>query len=217
MTSGIKDPFSALSHLAGALLSALGLALLVSLAATRASAWHVASFAVYGTSMVLLYASSGLYHWLRLSERGTRALRRLDHIMIYLLIAGTYTPLCLVPLRGAWGWSLFGVVWGLALAGVALTLFWLQAPRWLTTAIYLGMGWASLAAISPLMEGLPAGGLAWLGLGGLFYSGGALIYALKRPDPWPGRFGFHEIWHLCVLAGSFCHFWLMLAYVLPLP
>jgi hemolysin III len=136
--------------------------------------------------------------------------------MIYLLIAGTYTPLCLVPLRGPWGFSLLGGIWGLALAGMIAKVFWLQAPRWLSTGIYLLMGWLVVAAISPLWAGLPRGGLLWLGLGGLFYSGGAVVYALKRPDPWPGRFGFHEIWHLMVLAASFCHFWTMLAYVLPL-
>jgi hemolysin III len=217
MASCLKNPFSAVSHLTGALLSAAGLALLVTLAALYASAWHVVGFSIYGSAMVLLYTSSGLYHALRLGERGARALRRLDHIMIYLLIAGTYTPLCLVPLRGAWGWSLIGSVWGVALMGVVLKLAWLEAPRWVSTLIYLVMGWAALAAIAPLVQSMPAGGLAWLGLGGLFYSAGAVIYALKRPDPWPGRFGFHEIWHLFVMAGSFCHFWMMLAYVLDLP
>lgn len=212
-SAGLKDPFSALSHLAGALLSALGLALLVGGAAREASAWHVVSFAVYGAALVLLYTSSGLYHALRLGERGTRRMRRLDHIMIYLLIAGTYTPVCLVPLRGAWGYGLLATVWGLALAGALCKLWWLQAPRWLSTALYLGLGWLALTAIYPLAMTLPWGGLAWLGLGGLCYSLGAVVYALQRPDPWPGRFGFHEIWHLMVMAGSFCHFWLMYAYV----
>lgn len=212
----LKDPFSALSHLTGALLSALGLTLLVTCAALYASVWHVASFAVYGAAMVLLYTSSGLYHALRLSERGTRRMRRLDHIMIYLLIAGTYTPVCLVPLRGPWGFGLLATVWTLALAGIVCKLFWLEAPRWLSTALYLGLGWLALVAVYPLVKGLPWGGLAWLGLGGLCYSLGAVVYAIKRPDPWPGRFGFHEIWHLMVMAGSFCHFWLMYAYVLHL-
>jgi hemolysin III len=216
MLNHLRDPFSAISHLTGALLSVVALILLVTLAALYASVWHVVSFSIYGSAMVLLYTSSGLYHALRLGEHGTRAMRRLDHIMIYLLIAGTYTPLCLVPLRGPWGFGLLGGVWGLALAGMIFKLVWLQAPRWLSTGIYLLMGWLAVTAISPLWAGLPAGGLIWLGLGGLFYSMGAVIYALKRPNPWPGRFGFHEIWHLMVLAGSFCHFWTMLAYVLPL-
>ncbi|MFH1059357.1 MAG: hemolysin III family protein [Pseudomonadota bacterium] len=217
MITCLKNPFSAISHLTGALLSVAALALLVTLAALYASAWHVVGFSIYGTAMVLLYTSSGLYHALNLGERGTRALRRLDHTMIFVLIAGTYTPLCLVPLRGAWGWWLIAAVWGAAAAGVVLTLAWLEAPRWISTLIYLVMGWAALAAVAPLLEAMPAGALIWLGLGGLFYSAGAVIYALKRPDPWPGRFGFHEIWHLFVMAGSFCHFWMMLAYVLDLP
>jgi hemolysin III len=214
--AGLKDPFSAWSHLTGALLSALGVILLVTCAALYASAWHVVSCSVYGTAMVLLYTSSGLYHALRLSQEGTRLMRRLDHIMIYLLIAGTYTPVCLVPLRGPWGFSLLAAVWTLALAGVFFKLWWLEAPRWLSTGLYLGMGWLAVVAIYPLVKGLPWGGLAWLAAGGLCYSLGALVYAQKRPDPWPGRFGFHEIWHLMVLAGSFCHFWMMFAYVLYL-
>lgn len=214
--AGLKDPFSAWSHLTGALLAALGVIILVTCAALYASAWHVVSFSVYGTAMVLLYTSSGLYHALRLSQEGTRLMRRLDHIMIYLLIAGTYTPVCLVPLRGPWGFSLLAAVWTLALAGVFFKLWWLEAPRWLSTGLYLGMGWLAVVAIYPLVKGLPWGGLAWLAAGGLCYSLGALVYAQKRPDPWPGRFGFHEIWHLMVLAGSFCHFWMMFAYVLYL-
>jgi len=209
----LREPVSGLTHLAGALLSVAGLAVLVNSAALQGTAWRVGSFAAFGTSLILLYTASALYHLLPLSERGTRALRRVDHMMIFVLIAGTYTPFCLVPLRGPWGWSLFGAVWGLAVAGLFLALFWIDAPRWITTAVYLAMGWAVVVAVFPLLRTVPSGGLAWMLAGGLFYSGGAVIYALKRPNPLPGVFGFHEIWHLFVMAGSFSHFWAILRYV----
>ena len=210
----VKDPVSGWTHFAGALLAVAGFGYLVTIAAIKGTAWHVVSFAVFGLATVLLYTSSALYHMLRISQAGTLILKRLDHIMIFMVIAGTYTPLCLLPLRGAWGWSLFGAVWGLALAGVFLKVFFLGAPRLLSTAIYLVMGWLCVVAGYPIVTRLPAGALLWLALGGMFYTGGAVIYALKRPDPWPGVFGFHEIWHLCVLAGTFCHFWVMLRYLL---
>jgi len=124
-----------------------------------------------------------------------------------MLIAGTYTPFCLVPLRGPWGWSLLIIAWSIALAGVFLKLFCFNVPRWISTGIYLIMGWIFVAAVYPLVMALNLPSLIWLGLGGLFYSGGAVIYGLKRPDPWPDTFGFHGIWHLFVLSGSFCHFW----------
>lgn len=217
MVARLRDPFSGISHLVGAVLALIGLSALVVGAARTATAWHIVSFSVYGTTMILLYTSSALYHLLPLSEKGTRVFRLIDHVMIYLLIAGTYTPICLVPLRGAWGWSLFGIVWGLGLAGIVFTLFWLEAPRWVSTSIYLLMGWCCLTAIYPVWKALPAGGLVWLVMGGVFYSIGAVIYARKRPNPWPNVFGFHEIWHLFVLAGTFCHFWMMFRYVLYLP
>lgn len=210
----LKDPVSGLTHLAGALLSVVALVLLVCLAVRIGTAWHVVAFAIFGASLILLYTASSLYHLLPLSERGNRVLRRLDHIMIFLLIAGTYTPVCLIPLRGGWGWSLLVSVWTLALAGVVLKLFWLQAPRWLSTGIYLFMGWLIVVAFWPLIQTVPPGGVIWMAVGGLFYTVGAVIYGLKRPNLIPGVFGFHEIFHLFVIAGSFSHFWMMLRYVL---
>lgn len=210
----LKDPVSGLTHLAAALLSVAALVLLVYYAVRVGTAWHVVAFAIFGASLILLYTASSLYHLLPLSERGTRILRRLDHIMIFLLIAGTYTPVCLVPLRGGWGWSLLVTVWTLALAGVFLKLFWLQAPRWLSTGIYLFMGWLIVIAIWPLVQNMPLGALVWMGIGGLFYTVGAVIYGLKRPNIIPGVFGFHEIFHIFVMAGSFSHFWMMLHYIL---
>lgn len=210
----LKDPISGLTHLIGVVLSFIGLILMVYRAAVAGKPWQVVSFAIFGASMILLYTSSTLYHWLPLSPQGTKILRKLDHIMIFILIAGTYTPVCLVPLRGPWGWSLFGSIWGLALAGLFLKLFWLEAPRWLSTVIYAVMGWLVVIAVWPLIQVLPSAGFGWLLAGGLFYTGGAVIYGIKKPDPWPGVFGFHEIFHIFVLLGSYCHFWLMYRHIM---
>ena len=214
--SKLREPVSGLTHLAGFLLSVAALVLLITYAAMQGTPWHIVAFAIFGTSLILLYGASSLYHLLPLSPRGINILRRLDHIMIFVLIAGTYTPVCLVPLRGAWGWSLFGVIWGIAISGIFLSLYWINAPRWLSTLIYLIMGWLIIIAFYPLVQTIPIGGVVWFVLGGLFYSAGAIIYGLKRPNPFPGVFGFHEIWHLFVMAGSFCHFWAMLRYVLTI-
>ncbi|MGD9900067.1 MAG: hemolysin III family protein [Calditrichaceae bacterium] len=213
MINKFKDPVSGLTHFIGAILAIVGMIMLLMKSVNPAKVWHLVSFSVFGSGMILLYTSSTLYHWLRLSEKGTQRLRKLDHIMIFILIAATYTPVCLIPLRGGWGWGLFGSVWGLALAGVFFKLFWLQAPRWLSTMLYVLMGWLVIVGIWPLVKSLQTGALIWLFAGGLFYSVGALIYGKKKPDPWPDVFGFHEIFHVFVMLGSFSHFWVMYRYI----
>ncbi|MGD9488858.1 MAG: hemolysin III family protein [Calditrichaceae bacterium] len=209
----LKDPVSGLTHFIGAILSIAGLVILILKSVHPAKVWHIVSFSVFGAGMILLYTSSALYHWLSLSEKGNQRLRKLDHIMIFILIAASYTPICLIPLRGGWGWSLFGSVWGLAIAGIFFKLFWLQAPRWLSTMLYVLMGWLVIVGIWPLVTSLQTGALIWLLAGGLFYSVGALIYGKKTPDPWPGIFGFHEIFHVFVMLGTFSHFWVMYRYI----
>ncbi len=213
MAKCFKEPVNAISHLSGAVLSVIGLVILVIFSMSYASVWHTVSFSIYGGTLILLYLSSTLYHSLRLSERWTLFLRRVDHMMIYLFIAGSYTPICLVPLRGTLGWTLLSLVWTAALAGIFLKLFFLSIPRLISTGLYLSMGWAGIFAFPPLFSRMPAGGLVWLTLGGIFYSVGAVIYGRKSPDPFPGILGFHGIWHFFVLAGSFCHYWMMLRYV----
>ncbi len=203
----LREPVNAISHMAGALGSVVALTLMVVFAAIRADAWHVVSFSIFGTTLILMYTSSSLYHALKISEKGLLILRRLDHIMIFMVIAGSYTPVCLVPLRGAWGWSLFGIIWGIAIIGVTIKIFSMNVPRWISTMIYLGMGWMCVIAVYPLVMALELKSLFWLALGGLFYSVGAIVYALKRPNPFPGLIGFHEIWHGFVLLGSASHFW----------
>jgi hemolysin III len=134
-------------------------------------------------------------------------------MMIFVLIAATYTPFCLVPLRGAWGWSIFGTVWAVALMGIVFKAFWIHAPRWLSAAMYVCMGWIVIVGIVPLVRTLQPGGLFWLVTGGLLYTAGGLIYAVKRPDPFPDVFGFHEIFHIFVMLGTMAHFWTVYKYV----
>jgi hemolysin III len=204
-----REPFNAWSHLIGLVLAAAGTGLLITLADTRG---RLLAFTVYGGSLMLLYAASTLYHALRLSPRHLRSLRTLDHIAIYFLIAGTYTPVALLTLDHSNGRILLAACWAIAAAGIPFKIRWLDAPVWLSTAIYLAMGYLALLAVVPIGHAVGAAGLAWLIAGGLAYTTGAVIFALERPNPRPG-FGHHEIWHLLVLLGSGCHFGFVLFHV----
>ncbi len=200
------ERFNGYSHLSGAVLALSGAVVLVAVA-PRGDAWKVTSLAIYGTSLVLLYSLSTLYH----STRGKIKdfFRRLDHSAIYLLIAGTYTPFALVTLRGPWGWSLLGVVWGLALAGIAQEL-WLERRRGccLSLPIYVLMGWIGLIAIVPLVQALGWAGFAWVAAGGAIYTAGIVVYLFdEKFTHW------HGVWHLCVVGGSAVHYFAILLYV----
>jgi hemolysin III len=199
---------SGVTHGVGFLLALAMLSLMVVYAALRGTAWHVVACSLYGSTLILLYAASTLYHSLT-SERAKRVLKAIDHSAIFLLIAGTYTPFLLVSLRGAWGWSLFGVLWGLAAVGIGFKAFLAGRHKRLSTLIYLGMGWMVVIAIGPLWIHLPRGGLVWLVAGGLFYTTGTVFY-LTRRVPYS-----HAIWHGFVLAGSLCHFFSVMFYVIP--
>lgn len=207
---GLKDPFSALSHLLGVILSMAGTVIL--LQQSDKSPDRLA-LAIFGASLVCLYAASTIYHALDVSEKVNLILRKIDHAMIYVLIAGTYTPMCLIALKGAWGTALLITIWAIALAGIALTLLWFDAPRWLTTSIYVLMGWLVIVATVPLKQTVGMAGLAWLLAGGILYTIGAVIYATKRPHITFSIVGFHEIFHVFVLGGSLCHYILMLKYL----
>ena len=198
------------------MLASVGLIVLLATAARADRTDQLVAFGIFGFSLIALYAASSLYHLLPLAPAGIARLRRLDHMMIFVLIAGTYTPFCLLALDGAWRVGLLCLIWGLALCGIVLKLFWMDAPRWLSVALYLGMGWLALVAAPALFRAVPIGGMAWVLAGALVYSAGALIYGLKRPNLVPGVFGFHELWHLFVVAGSACHFWAVLWYIAPL-
>lgn len=198
-----KEPISGFSHLVGGLLGMGGLVYLLLHSSSRAEAIAVG---VFGLSLVLLYFSSAVYHLSVVSQRMSLILRKIDHSMIFVLIAGSYTPFCVVALEGLMGRALLITIWTLALGGSLFKIRWIHAPRWVSTGIYLGMGWLSLAFISPLTHYLGFQGTLWLIMGGIFYTVGAVIHSLEKPNPFPPHFGSHEIWHFMVLAGSFSHF-----------
>jgi hemolysin III len=198
------------THGLGLVLCIGGVAVLLVLAALYGTAWHIVSFSIYGASLILVYTSSTVYHSFS-HLGGRRALQILDHVSIFLLIAGTYTPFTLTLLRGGWGWSLFGVVWSVSVVGIGLKLFYVDRYEILSTVIYLGLGWVALVAIVPLWRHLPLGGFLLLVLGGVAYSLGTPLYHWER-IPFS-----HSMWHLFVLAGSACHYFAILFYLLDLP
>jgi hemolysin III len=212
----LREPINGLTHFIGALLACVGLALLIYKASDPVKPWHLTTYTVFGVGMILLYTVSTLYHWLPLGEKGEARMRKLDHIMIFVLIAATYTPFCLIPFRGIFGWSLFACIWSIAVFGTVFKMFWIHAPRWISAAVYVCMGWLAIVGIVPIIKTLQPGAVFWLFTGGLLYSTGALIYALKRPNPWPKCFGFHEIFHIFVILGSSAHFWVLYKYVMVL-
>ena len=204
MLPKIKEPVSCLTHLFGAIAGLVCAVVLICKAAPFGAA-YVVPLAVFGVSLVLLYLASTLYHMLNVPEKIETALQKFDHAMIFSLIAGTYTPACAIPLRGLWGWSILGVVWAIAAAGIVMKIFWIGAPRFFSTAVYLVMGWVGAAAVVPLVRSLSGAAFLFLVLGGAAYTAGAVIYAVQKPDIWPRYFGFHEVFHLFVLAGSAFH------------
>ena len=209
-------PWSAITHGVGAALSVLASAVLLAGAAAAADIWKLVSFAIYGLSMTALYTASTLYHCINTTVEGRIALRKLDHTSIYFLIAGSYTPVCLIALRGPWGWSLFGVIWALAIAGLVMSMTWINCPRALTSTIYIAMGWLAVIAVYPLWQALGLRGVFWLLAGGLLYTVGGVLYALKWPGRDNPRFGCHEVFHVFIVLGSAAHFVMMYQILLPL-
>ncbi len=201
------ERFNSISHLVGAALALIGLVILVVYASAQGDPWKTVSFSIYGASLFLLYTLSTLYHSLR--GRAKEIFQKLDHVAIYLLIAGTYTPFTLVTLRGAWGWTLFTIIWGLAIVGIIVDSRHRDGSRTLQMVIYLLMGWLILIAMKPLVQALPAGALVLLVLGGVFYTGGIAFYAIDARMKHA-----HGIWHLFVLAGSLSHYLAVLLYIL---
>jgi hemolysin III len=211
-----NEPTSAITHLIGACLAITALVLMVVFASLKASVWHIVSFSIFGTTMILLYLASTIYHFIPISSVRKKLFQKLDHSMIYLLIAGTYTPVCLTVIRGGWGWSLFGIIWAMAIFGILMRLIPLRVGDVFATIYYGVMGWLIVIAIKPLAVILPMAGLFWLGFGGVMYTIGIIFFALDQKVKRSRWFGMHEIFHLFVIAGSFSHFWLMIRYVLYL-
>lgn len=200
------ERFNSISHLIGAVAALAGLVVVVVVAAQQGDPWKIVSFSVYGATLFFLYTVSTLYHSLR--GRAKQIFRKLDHYSIYFLIAGTYTPFTLVTLRGAWGWTIFGVIWGLAAVGIALESLPQTGNRVLSLAVYILMGWLVLLALKPLLEALPWAGFVWLLVGGICYTGGVVFYLFDEKIR-----HFHGVWHLFVLAGSISHYVTILFYV----
>jgi hemolysin III len=215
MKNYIREPINAFTHLIGAVLSLIGTLFLLIPRNNIApfSPASIISILVFGISLVLLYTTSGIYHLVNTTDARLLRLKKLDHSMIFVLIAGSYTPFCLLSLTGAWKWSIISIVWGLALVGIILKMFWINMPRWLSTFFYIGMGWIALFALQPLYNSLSFGGFSFLALGGIMYTVGGIIYGLKKPNI-SSSFGFHELFHIFVMLGSACHYWAVFKYVL---
>ena len=211
----IREPGSALTHFIAMLLAAFAAAPLLTKAALCAGRESIIALSIFCVSMILLYGASATYHSLNLSGRPLRIFRKIDHMMIFILIAGSYTPICLTVLGGKLGYTLLAVIWGLALFGMILKACWITCPKWFSSVIYIAMGWACVAVFGPLLQVLPTAAFLWLLAGGIIYTIGGVIYALKLPlfNAKHEFFGSHEIFHLFVMAGSFCHFIFMYCYV----
>jgi hemolysin III len=214
LLSKFREPISSLTHLVGAFLSLIGLILLIKYSLDTSNVYNTIILTVFGISSILLYSASSTYHKSLSSAKVIKILRRVDHSMIYVLIAGTYTPICLIALKGTVGTFLFLGVWILAFIGILLKIVWFDAPRWLYTGFYILMGWISVFAIVPIIRAISFGGFMWLLAGGLFYTVGGVIYATKWPKINLKLFGFHEIFHIFIMLGSLCHFVLMFKYIM---
>ncbi len=213
MLSKLREPVSGLTHLGGAIAALIGQIVLLVLASSGLE--KLISSLVYGLSLIGLFSASAAYHLVSAGPKVTKILRKLDHSAIYLLIAGTYTPFCVNAFSGFYRWGLLAIVWGIAIAGIVVKLFYMGAPRWLSAGIYVLMGWLCLMAVGEMTVALTPFTLGWLIAGGVIYTLGAVVYATKIFNFVPGKFGFHEVWHIFVLLGALAHFVAVLGVILP--
>jgi hemolysin III len=215
MNNYLREPINGFTHLAGAILSFIGLlALVIKTTLNNPSTIALTAVIIFGLSMILLYAASATYHLVVSSDKVISFLRRLDHAMIFVLIAGSYTPFCLIALNGTTGWILFGIIFASAVAGVCFKLIWFNCPRWISTIIYVAMGWISIFLMAPLNKALSSQGLTLLVVGGIFYTIGALIYATKPKFLKSKYLGFHEIFHIFIMLGTLTHFLCVFKFVI---
>lgn len=215
MKQYVREPVNAFTHLFVALLSLIGTLFILCFSHVVHSLTTTATICViiFGLSLIALYTTSGIYHLVNAKDAVILKLKKLDHSMIFILIAGSYTPFAMLSLTGAWKWTIIITVWSLAILGIVLKVFWINMPRWLSTFFYIGMGWIALFALKPLYHALSLGGFLLLVLGGVMYTVGGIIYGLKKPNISP-NFGFHEIFHIFVMLGSLCHYLAILHFVL---
>ena len=214
-----KDPGSAITHFIGWLMALFAAVPLILRACTAPDMIHVISLSIFIVSMLLLYAASTLYHSLDINEKVNKRLKKFDHMMISILIAGTYTPVCLIAIRGTLGYTLLAIVWGIAIFGIILKALWVNCPKWVSSLLYIGMGWTCVLAFTQILNSLSREAFMWLLTGGIIYTIGGIIYALKLPifNSRHENFGSHEIFHLFVMGGSFCHFVLMYKFLAVMP
>lgn len=215
MTNFIREPINGFTHLAGAILAFVALlAMVVKATMTTGSPVAIAAVIIFGISMILLYSASATYHMVIARDKVIAFLRKIDHSMIFALIAGTYAPFCLIGLNGALGWIMFSIIAGIGLAGIVFKMVWFNCPRWLSTALYIGMGWIAIFVISPLSKSIDTGGVFLLIAGGVLYTIGGVIYGAKPKFLEFKYMGFHEIFHIFILLGSLAHFLSVYLYVL---
>ena len=213
----IKDPGSAITHFIGCIMAIIAAVPLLIKAAREPGSIYMIAMSIFILSMILLYAASTIYHTVDSTEKVNRRLRKMDHMMIFILIAGSYTPVCLITLEGRTGYLLCGAVWAVALIGIIVKACWITCPKWFSSVIYIGMGWLCVFAFVPIVKAFSPAGFGWLLAGGLIYTIGGVIYALKLPifNSRHKNFGSHEIFHLFVMGGSICHFIVMYFFVMP--
>lgn len=213
----IKDPGSAITHFIGMLMAIFAAVPLLIKAAHEPGKIYIISLTIYAASLILLYAASTTYHTFDISRKINTILKKIDHMMISVLIAGSYTPICLLVLKGKTGIILLSIVWGIAIVGILIKAFWVFCPKWVSSALYIGMGWTCVLAFTQILNNMPPAAFGWLLAGGIIYTVGGVIYALKVPlfNSKHKNFGSHEIFHLFVMGGSACHFIVMYAFVLP--
>ena len=214
--SHVKDPGSAITHFIGMLMAIFAAVPLLIKAAHEPGRIYIISIAVYAVSLILLYAASTTYHTFNRSEKINTVLKKIDHMMIFILIAGSYTPICLLVLIGKTGIILLSIVWGIAILGIVLKAFWVFCPKWVSSVLYIGMGWTCVLAFTQILNSMSPAAFGWLLAGGIIYTIGGVIYALKLPlfNNRHKNFGSHEIFHVFVMLGSACHFVVMYAFVL---
>ena len=213
MIKKLREPVNGLTHFFAAIVAAIGLIALIIIG--WKSVVKEISLSIYGVSLILLFAASATYHMVKAKPKIIERLRKLDHSAIYVLIAGTYTPFCVLMFQGFWKWGLLALIWSLAVIGVASEVILIKAPRWLRVSVYIMMGWIVIAASGEMLKVMPVGAVVWLLAGGVTYTLGAIIYATKKLDLFPGRFGFHELWHIFVIFAALAHFIAIAVYVAP--
>ena len=209
----MREPVNGLTHLGGAIAATIGLVVLLIIGWDEIG--KIISLLIYGISLIGLFASSATYHLADVRPKIQEILRKVDHSAIYLLIAGTYTPFCINAFTGFWRWGLLTIIWSLALIGILVKVFTVNAPRWISTGVYVVMGWLCIAAIGEMLVTLPTFALTWLVAGGIIYTLGALVYITKIMNFWPGKFGYHEVWHIFVLLGAAAHFVAIMGVIWP--